>query len=150
MELHNNIEGNKSDIKTPEVETVRETASVDEREGLNMRREEPKKVENNAADIERLNQAREKIQQMGKDISGEQSVSDQVIHEHARGYMTEDGRTLTMEEFRKISDEFEESIKTRMMTKLGLWDDFKKRRALDKYFLNHGYRVSRRGKSSNG
>ena len=150
MELHNNIEGNKSDIKTPEVETVRETASVDEREGLNMRREEPKKVENNAADIERLNQAREKIQQMGKDISGEQSVSDQVIYEHARGYMTEDGRTLTMEEFRKISDEFEESIKTRMMTKLGLWDDFKKRRALDKYFLNHGYRVSRRGKSSNG
>ncbi len=62
---------------------------------------------------------------------------------YAKGYAGKNG-PVTMDEFKGVQGEFDKKLKTRVMTKLGFWSDFDKRRKLDKYFLKKGYEVYRR------
>jgi len=91
-----------------------------------------------ALDIENV---REKIEAVksGSDKLGNEETENK--RAYARGYQHKDGSPVTMEEFRKVSDEFSEKKMTKFMTKFGFWSDFDKRRALDQYLIKQGYMV---------
>lgn len=142
----NSFENIKPDTEKEVPEMREQPVETTEKKEAESGTENISKVDTVGQDAIKLEQARAKIERISDDgLNEQESAGDERGIRLAKGYMNEDGTPLTVDEIKNVSDEFGKKLKTKFMTKFGLWTDFEKRRKLDKYFLKSGYRVSRRG-----